>query len=94
MADPRMRDQCSHFLARYIVSGKICPQTLFSRILNMSVFPLLCTFNANVYESPKISLACGIGKFLANILTDPTIQSRESVSQKLLRLLTRYQSVL
>ena len=78
------------FLARYIVSGKICPKTLLCRILKIGVSPLLCTLNANVYKSPKIFLTCGIEESLANILTDPTIQSRESVSHKLLRLLTRY----
>ena len=65
-----------HFMARYIVSGNICPKTLFSRILNVDVSPLLCSINANVYNES-----------LANILTDPTIQSRESVSHELLRLL-------
>ena len=40
MVDSPMRDLCSHFMARYIVSGKICPKTLFSRILNIDVFPL------------------------------------------------------
>ena len=90
MVDSPMRDLCSHFMARYIVSDKICPKTLFSRILNIGVSPLLCTLNANVYKSPNIFLTCGIEESLANILTDPTIQSRESVSHKLLRLLTRY----
>ena len=44
----------SHFMARYIVSGNICPKTSFSRILNVGVSPLLCSINANVYKSPKI----------------------------------------
>ena len=83
MVDSPMRDLCSHFMARYIVSGKICPNTLFPRILNIGVSPSLCTLNANVYKSPKIFLTCGIEESLANILTDPTIQSRESVSNKL-----------
>ena len=74
----------------YIVSSKICPKTLFSRILNIGVSQLLCILKANVYKSPKIFLTCGIEESLANILTDKTIQSRESVSHKLLRLLTRY----
>ena len=29
MVDSPMRNLCSHFMARYIVSGKICPKTLF-----------------------------------------------------------------
>ena len=37
MVDSPMRDLCSHFMARYIVCGKICPKTLFSRILNIGV---------------------------------------------------------
>ena len=90
MIDSPMRDLCSHFIARYIVSGKIWPKPLFSRILNIGVSPLLCTLNAKVYKLPKIFLTCGFEESLANILTDPTIQSKESVSHKLLRLLTRY----
>ena len=85
-----MRDICSHFMARYIVSGNICPKTLFSRNINVGVSPLLCTLNVNVYKLPKIFLTCGTEESLAYILTDPTIQSMESVSHKLLRLLTRY----
>ena len=80
MVDSPMRDLCPHFMARYIVSGNICRKTLFSRILNIGVSPLLCTLNANVYKSPKILLTCDIEESLDNILTDPTIQSRESVS--------------
>ena len=76
-----------HFMARYIVSGNICPKTLFSRILNVDVSPLLCSINANVHKSPKIFLTCGIEESLANILTDPTTHSRVSVSHELLRLL-------
>ena len=49
-----------------------------------------CTLNENVYKSPKIFLTRGIEESLSIILTDPTILSRESVSHKLLRLLTRY----
>ena len=54
MVDSPSRDLCSHFMSRFIVSGKICLKTLFSRILNIGVSPLLCTLNANVYKSPKI----------------------------------------
>ena len=39
MVESPMRDICSHFMARYIVSGEICPKTLFSRILNIGVSP-------------------------------------------------------
>ena len=53
MVDSPMRDLCSQFMARYIISGKIGPKTLFSRILNMGVSPLLCSINANVNKSPK-----------------------------------------
>ena len=73
------------------VSGNICPWTFFPEwILKVGVSPLLCSLNANAYKSPKIFLACGIKESLANRLTDPTIQFRESVSHKLLCLLTRY----
>ena len=49
-----MRDLCSHFMARYIVSGNICPKTLFSRTINVGVSPLLCTLNVNVHKLQKI----------------------------------------
>ena len=53
---------------------------------NVGVSPLLYSLNAKAYKSPKIILGCGIEDSLANILTDPTIRSREYVTYDLLRL--------
>ena len=90
MVDSPMRDLCSFFMATYIVSGSVCHKTLFSRVLKLSISPLLSSPNANAYKSPKIILTCGTKDSLATLLRDLTIQSRESVSLKFLRLLTGY----
>ena len=73
MVDSPMRDLCSFFMAKYIGSGSVCHKTLFSRVLKLSISPLLCTEDS-----------------LATLLRDPTIQSREYVSHRLSRFLTRY----
>ena len=90
MVDSPMRNLCLHFMARYIFSGSICHKTLFSRILKLGISLLLCSPNANAYKSPKIDLTCGTEDSPTALMRDPTIQSRESVSRKLLRLITQY----
>ena len=54
MVDSPMRDLCSQFMDRYIVSDSICHKTMYYRVLKLGISPLPCSLNANAYKSPTI----------------------------------------
>ena len=84
-----LRCLCSFFMSKYLLTGKYSKSTLFGRLLDMGLSPLLSALSTFKYTQ-KYSARDGVVDSLQGVLYRADFLNRNSTAHILTKLLTRF----
>ena len=86
-----VRSLCSFFMSKYLLTGKYSKKTLFGRLLDMGLSPLLSALSTFKYMyTQKYSARDGLVDSLQGVLYRPDFLNINSTAHIFTKLLTRF----